>query len=374
MKLFTGDYKDSNYIIFQVDTKVIDAVKRIKSLSIMKTSLEKLYLEAADSKPEEIKQEQKVVKPAVATKKEEPKMAEKKPVQKVKKTDDDITGALTTFLEMIKARPEQMIDVITTAISAYELVSPQTLRTGDMYAKMIAKTEYFNTLIDFLINWTEGLGETEFGQRIVEIAPSLIQAKSVGDVVEILTKEFDSHKNGLMDLAQDPATKDKAVEMLATLVNSGINLVQTFIKDDMKMTFVNTFLLAQGFPSINSRKIVSSATKLVDKVISIFTPWDVDVRQHEKGLNDFVKAFEDNYVSWSEYYKLAEEEQVAILTKFINENLGEPGTYLWMSQQFISQNPECAESVVCNLNLRMKTQESKLKSATTRYASLIKVG
>ena len=170
-----------------------------------------------------------------------------------------------------------------------------------------------------------------------------------------------------MDLVQDPATKDKAVEMLATFVNSGINLVQTFIKDDMKMTFVNTFLLAQGFPSINSRKIVSSATKLVDKVISIFTPWDVDVKQHEKGVNEFVKAFEDNYVPWAEYHKLGEDEQVNILTKFINENLGEPSTYLWMSQQFISKNPECAESVVCNLNSRMKTNESKLKSATTRY-------
>jgi hypothetical protein len=81
-------------------------------------------------------------------------------------------------------------------------------------------------------------------------------------------------------------------------VTTGINVVQSFIKDDMKMTFVNTFLLAQGFPSINSRKIVHSATKLVDKLISIFTPWDYDVKQHEKSINEFVKNFEDSYVSW----------------------------------------------------------------------------
>ena len=39
-------------------------------------------------------------------------------------------------------------------------------------------------------------------------------------------------------------------------------------------------------------------------------PWDVNVKKHEAGLNEFVKAFEDNYVKWSKYYKLPNKEQV----------------------------------------------------------------
>jgi hypothetical protein len=81
----------------------------------------------------------------------------------------------------------------------------------------------------------------------------------------------------------------------------------------MKMTFVNTFLLSQGFPSINSRKIVASSMKLIDRAVSIFTPWDLDIKKHEKGVAEFVKAFEDNYVSWADYHKLEEEEQVPML-------------------------------------------------------------
>jgi len=91
-------------LLNQVDNKVVETVKRIKSLSVMKTSLDKLYTEAAT--PEntvETKAEPKAVK--TDSKVEAKKVEKKKQPKKVKKTtDDDITGALTTFLEMIKAR------------------------------------------------------------------------------------------------------------------------------------------------------------------------------------------------------------------------------------------------------------------------------
>ena len=96
------------FVFIQVDNKVVEAVKRIKSLSVMKTSLDKLYTEAAASENNaeqkvEPKVEQKAVKPE--SKVEAKKVETKEEPKKVKKSnDDDITGALTTFLEMIKAR------------------------------------------------------------------------------------------------------------------------------------------------------------------------------------------------------------------------------------------------------------------------------
>ena len=88
-------------IFFQVDSKVVEAVKRIKSLSVMKTSLDKLYAENSDSKQVEPVQP-KPVKPVVQLK-TETKVEKTKPKEKSNR-DDEITGALTTFLEMIKAR------------------------------------------------------------------------------------------------------------------------------------------------------------------------------------------------------------------------------------------------------------------------------
>jgi hypothetical protein len=65
-----------------------------------------------------------------------------------------------------------------------------------------------------------------YGKRIVEIAPSLIQAKSVNEVAGILTVEFEKHKEEFVKLAEDPDTKDKAVAAMASFINAGINYVQ----------------------------------------------------------------------------------------------------------------------------------------------------
>jgi hypothetical protein len=98
--------------IFKVDTKVIEAAKRVKSLPVMKTTLEKLLADAtAQGHPE--------VKVEAEPKKAEPKKAEKPKVAeaKVRPSDDDITGALTTFLEMIKARPDQVLEQRVTELN-----------------------------------------------------------------------------------------------------------------------------------------------------------------------------------------------------------------------------------------------------------------
>jgi hypothetical protein len=61
--------------------------------------------------------------------------------------------------------------------------------------------------------------------------PFQIQAKNTGEAVEIATREFDKYKNDIMELIQDPATKDKAVETVAGVVNSCIAFVQSFVKE-----------------------------------------------------------------------------------------------------------------------------------------------
>jgi hypothetical protein len=64
--------------------------------------------------------------------------------------------------------------MITTAISVYDLMAPQTLKTVEMSAKAIAKTDHFDLFMDLLIKSTDGLGDTEIGRRIIEVAPTLV--------------------------------------------------------------------------------------------------------------------------------------------------------------------------------------------------------
>ena len=58
----------------------------------------------------------------------------------------------------------------------------------------------------------------------------------------------------------------------------------TGFRDDMKMAFANTFLISQGYPAINQRKLVSSTIKLIEKLTETFTSYEVDFRQYEKTI------------------------------------------------------------------------------------------
>jgi hypothetical protein len=60
-----------------------------------------------------------------------------------------------------------MLNMLIPAISNYNLMSKSTLKTFDMYARMIAETEYYVTIIDILINYIEDLASTEFGERFL---------------------------------------------------------------------------------------------------------------------------------------------------------------------------------------------------------------
>lgn len=362
----------------EVNGKVIEAVKRIKTLTIMKTSLDKLYTDAlakgaASPEPKSKPESKPDAKPVRAETK--PAKVEAKPVApktaaaKPKGEADDVTSAITTFLEMVKARPEQMISILSTGISAYELMSPTTLRSFEQYGKMFARTEYFVAFIDTLINWIEDVGQTEIGARLAELAPLLIQSGNMGDAMNLVSKELDQSKAGIIKLIQDPETKEKTIQFLATVATTSISWFQSLLNDDMKITFLNTFLLSQGFPSINSRKVIQSGSRLAEKVITTFTAWDVDVKEHEKTMAEFVRSFEETYVPWSDFVNLAEQEKTEIMQQFITENLVEPSGLIWVAHLQMVMNPKCAEAIVCRINSGVAG--NKLKTSITRGLSVL---
>ena len=61
-------------------------------------------------------------------------------------------------------------------------MSGDSLKTFDMYARMIAETEYFVTIIDILINYVEDVANTEFGIRFSKMIPMLMQAHDMNQV------------------------------------------------------------------------------------------------------------------------------------------------------------------------------------------------
>jgi hypothetical protein len=92
-----------------LDNKVIDIVRRVKSLSVMKTSLDKLL---ADSKvPEETETKTEIEKEEVVVKKTEKKVPTKdmKKFGETSKPQNKYIETIINFLEMLKSNPDKVI-------------------------------------------------------------------------------------------------------------------------------------------------------------------------------------------------------------------------------------------------------------------------
>ena len=206
--------------------------------------------------------------------------------------------------------------MLIPAIADYNLMSKSTLRTFEMYATMIAETEYFVTLVDIVINYIEDAASTEFGERFSRMLPHLMEARDMNQILEVVYKETDLDLNNFLLQLQNSDIRKKLLDSVANAMAATVNFFDGLVHDDLKMTFVNTFLVSSGLPVINNRKLVSSGIKLVEKLTAKLSSWEVDFRQYEKVIGAQVEEFESEYMALSKFHSLTDTEQV--LTTFEN--------------------------------------------------------
>ena len=116
--------------------KVVDAVKRVKSLAVMKTILEKIYVDAivgsssSSSGNVDERFTEKKKEAAVAGKED------KKTDSKTEKKPKDVPGpgklpeSVLAFVENIRENPEELIDLMLNTLADYDFVSSSVTRLG----------------------------------------------------------------------------------------------------------------------------------------------------------------------------------------------------------------------------------------------------
>ena len=195
-------------------------------------------------------------------------------------------------------------------ISDYKLMSKSTLRTFEMYASMITETEYYVTLIDIVINYVEDIANTEFGERFSRMLPHLMESKDMNQIVEVIYKDTGMDLDNFLLQLQNSDIRKKLLDSIAQAMSATLTFLDGLVRDDLKLTFLNTFLVSQGFPVINNRKLVMSGIKLAEKLTTTFSSWEVDFRQYENVISGQVEEFENEYMAWSKFHILTNQEQV----------------------------------------------------------------
>ena len=128
-------------------------------------------------------------------------------------------------------------------------------------------------------------------------------------------------------------------EFFAAFIAGGIKSFHEVIYDSTKITMANTFLMTQELPTIDVNKLPSSISTLASKILSLFSV-KFNVKKYEKIVVETVRAFDRDFMKWSEFNPLSEEEQRPIMVKFLHLNVADSFNHLWQANQHYSKHPE----------------------------------
>lgn len=342
----------------ETDKKVLDVIKRVKSLPVMKTSLNKLNnVEDQVSADESEKTKQQTT----ATN---------------EVFDSATVKMVTDFIKNFKKKPEFLLDVVLPMLVQQGLISNDVVKTAKMYGKGFLKSEYFGIFIDSIANSIEAFASSSAGIKMIQLIPHFLDPDNMNkDVMHLVRIEAEK---SLDELTSRLENSDNLEQVVASVAGGGVmmvNYVKDLLKDEMKMAIGNTFLISQGLPAIKPRKLTESLFDLANKCIKVFTTWKIDLSPYKDETLKQFALIEKEYITASEFGRLTDSEQKTLIARFLTENMVEPVQNLWKIRSHIFGHPNgksCAESLLCHLNAHMKSQ-SKTKSEVTKVFSLLTV-
>jgi len=337
----------------EIDKKVLEVIKRVKSLPIMKTSLNKL----GD--------------------------VEEEPVEKVKEkvtppSQNDIIDAgvitmIVDFVRNIKTKPMFLIEIILPMLEESGLVGKDVVKTIRFYGETFVKHPSFAGYVDSTADYIESLSKSQFGLRMIQLVPQIMQhANDKEKLMEVFKAEAEGNWNQLVGKMENSDFIEAMVTQLAGSIVGTHGFFKGLLADEMKMAIGNTFLISQGLPAIKPRKLTESLFNLADKCIKVFTVYKIELEPYKTEALKQIAMLEKEYISAVDYGKLTEQEQKVLIARFLRENMVEPFQHLWRINMFINDYEEgekCLESLLCNLNKHMSTK-GPLKTEATKIFSM----
>jgi len=337
----------------EIDKKVLEVIKRVKSLPIMKTSLNKL----GDVEEEPVEKVKEKVTP---------------PSQN-ELIDSGVITMIVDFVRNIKTKPMFLIEIILPMLEESGLVGKDVVKTIRFYGETFVKHPSFAGYVDSTADYIESLSKSQFGLRMIQLVPQIMQhANDKEKLMEVFKAEAEGNWNQLVGKMENSDFIEAMVTQLAGSIVGTHGFFKGLLADEMKMAIGNTFLISQGLPAIKPRKLTESLFNLADKCIKVFTVYKIELEPYKTEALKQIAMLEKEYISAVDYGKLTEQEQKVLIARFLRENMVEPFQHLWRINMFINDYEEgekCLESLLCNLNKHMSTK-GPLKTEATKIFSM----
>ena len=231
----------------EIDQKTLEVIKRVQSLAVMKTSLNKLLKkepEVEAPKKGWIQKEGEALRvPEIA--KKNANLGSHPSNFALSADTEGLVPMVSEFIRNVRAKPEFILEVMLPIFSEYGLIGPDVVEMVKLYGKGLVKSESFGVFLEAMADSFEAFAKSEGGLRLVEMIPQLMEADNKETVMSLFEAEVERGWKDFSDRMSSSDVAERTLNTVASGLVSGVNLVQVLMKDDMKMAFANTFLISQ---------------------------------------------------------------------------------------------------------------------------------
>jgi len=210
--------------------------------------------------------------------------------------------------------------------------------------------------------------KSESWKRLTTLVPQLMAAKDMETMLNVLTKEAESNWGMFFDSIENSDYKENVLESIATWLVKGYDFVQNIPSNSMMAQaplLINGALMSYRLPAFDSRAPLDSITKILAKSVKLYSPWKkLDITPHAKLVTEALTQAYQKQAKGNTFSKLGAEEKKALIARVLDSELVSPVQTVWAVYSHATQQPTCAEHLLCLIN----HHEIKQKQGQTRVA------
>lgn len=236
------------------------------------------------------------------------------------------------------------------------------------YGSTFLESEQGSKFVDGFYTTFETFVKSESWKRLTTLVPQLMAAKDMETMLNVLTKEAESNWGMFFDSIENSDYKENILESIATWLVKGYDFVQNIPSNSMMAQaplLINGALMSYRLPAFDSRAPLDSITKILAKSVKLYSPWKkLDITPHAKLVTEALTQAYQKQAKGNTFSKLGAEEKKALIARVLDSELVSPVQTVWAVYSHASQQPACAEHLLCLVN----HQEIKQKQGQTRVA------
>jgi len=213
-------------------------------------------------------------------------------------------------------------------------------------------------------------------ESIIYLIPKINGAKSMEEILVIMTKEAESNWDTFFNNINNEDYKIQVIDSFSSTIVQGIdffNSIESGSVISQAPLLFNGFLITYKLPRFDSNNPIASITNILNKALQKYAGMkNLDMTPYIESLTNALKQAYQTQAKGNSFSQLSSAEKQSLMTRMFDLEVISPLQEVWTAFSRAREERQCSEHLMCLVLMReVKTNSSPARVAVTQGSSLI---